>query len=170
MDLEEDSHIDMSSTNQWGIQAQMSQGNVTVLEILSSSTAAVGAYNMTIETSLRSNPGAVKKYKVKVPVYILFNPWCTGVNIIIVHDSLKVQYLDDLVHMPKEEELEEYIQNDTGKLWVGTYRQIRTRPWVFGQFEEAVLPAAMFVLDKSRIPLVDRGDPIMVKLEEFYLC
>ena len=81
MDLNEDSHIDMSSTKQWGMQAQLSQGNITVLEILSSSTTAVGAYKILIETTLRSNPQAVRKFKVKDPVYILFNPWCTGILI-----------------------------------------------------------------------------------------
>ena len=82
MELEEDSHIDLSSTRQWGIQAQMSQGNLTVLEILSASTAAVGAYKILLETSMRSNPRAVRKFHVKDPVYILFNPWCSGLKCI----------------------------------------------------------------------------------------
>eukprot|EP00092_Neocalanus_flemingeri_P008907 GFUD01009582.1.p1 GENE.GFUD01009582.1~~GFUD01009582.1.p1 ORF type:complete len:767 (-),score=186.34 GFUD01009582.1:232-2472(-) len=146
MDLQENSHIDLSSTKQWGMQAQLSQGNITVLEILSSSTTAVGAYKITVETSIRSNPQAIKKFKVRDPVYILFNPWST----------------DDLVYMPKDQELEEYIDNDTGKVWVGTYRQIRSRPWVFGQFEDAILPAAFFVLDSSSLLPVDRGNPIKV--------
>ena len=78
MELEEDSHIDLSSTKQWGMQAQMSQGNITVLEILPSSTTAVGAYKIWVETSLKSNPQAIRKFHVKDPVYILFNPWCSG--------------------------------------------------------------------------------------------
>ena len=78
MELKEDSHIDMSSTKQWGMQAQMSQGNLTVLEILPSSTTAVGAYRILVETFMKSNPQAVRRYLVKDPVYILFNPWCSG--------------------------------------------------------------------------------------------
>ena len=78
MELKEDSHIDMSSTKQWGMQAQMSQGNLTVLEILPSSTTAVGAYRIIVETFMKSNPQAVRRYLVKDPVYILFNPWCSG--------------------------------------------------------------------------------------------
>jgi len=146
MELEEDSHIDLSSTRQWAIQAQMSQGNLTVLEILSASTAAVGAYKVHLETSMRSNPRAVRRFHVKDPVYVLFNPWCS----------------DDLVYMPKVQDLDEYIQNDTGKVWVGTHRQIRSRPWVFGQFEDSVLPAALYVLDRSSLHPVDRGDPVKV--------
>ena len=65
--------------------------------------------------------------------------------------------------MPKEQDLQEFIQNDVGKLWVGTHRRIRSRPWVYGQFEDSVLPAAIFVLDSSRLPLVERGNPIKVK-------
>ena len=80
LELEDDSHIDLSSTKQWGMQAQMSQGNLTVLEILSASTTAVGAYKVSIETSMRSNPQAVRKFHVKDPVYILFNPWSSGLS------------------------------------------------------------------------------------------
>ena len=64
--------------------------------------------------------------------------------------------------MPKEENLEEYILNDTGKVWVGTHRRIRSRPWVFGQFEDSVLPAALYVLDRSSLHPVERGDPVKV--------
>merc|ERR1719347_1698746 len=74
LELEEDSNIDLSTTKQWAVQAQMSQGNLTVLEILSSSTTAVGAYKILLETSMRSNPQAVRKFNVQDPVYILFNP------------------------------------------------------------------------------------------------
>ena len=127
MELEEDSHIDLSSTAQWGMQAQMSQGNITVLEILPSSTTAVGAYKIFVETSMRSNPHAIRKFHVKDPVYILFNPWCSGYPNQILN-LLHEYVLDDLVYMPKYQDLEEYIQNDTGKVWVGTHRQIRSRP------------------------------------------
>ena len=65
--------------------------------------------------------------------------------------------------MPKVQDLDEYIQNDTGKVWVGTHRQIRSRPWVFGQFEDSVLPAALYVLDRSSLHPVDRGDPVKVR-------
>ena len=39
---------------------------------------------------------------------------------------------------------------------------------MFGQFEEAVLPAAMTVLDNSSMRPIDRGDPIKVNLEDFH--
>ena len=66
--------------------------------------------------------------------------------------------------MPEDQELEEYIQNDIGKIFVGNHRQIRSRPWVFGQFEDAVLPAAIFVLDSSKLSPVERGNPIKVAI------
>ena len=75
---------------------------------------------------------------------------------------------DDLVYMPKVQDLDEYIQNDTGKVWVGTHRQIRSRPWVFGQFEDSVLPAALYVLDRSSLHPVDRGDPVKVGRPDNY--
>ena len=69
--------------------------------------------------------------------------------------------------MPEDQELEEYIQNDIGKIFVGNHRQIRSRPWVFGQFEDAVLPAAIFVLDSSSLSPVERGNPIKVVIDIF---
>ena len=40
--------------------------------------------------------------------------------------------------------------------------QVRSRPWVFGQFGTTLLPAAVFVLERSRLPPGQRGDPVLV--------
>ena len=60
--------------------------------------------------------------------------------------------------------LEEYVLNDVGKVYNGSYKRPIGRDWAFGQFEEAVLPAAVYILDKasSRLRPSQRGDPIKV--------
>lgn len=35
--------------------------------------------------------------------------------------------------MPTEEEREEYVLSDSGYLYMGSFRQIREKPWNFGQ-------------------------------------
>lgn len=64
--------------------------------------------------------------------------------------------------MEKEEERQEYVLNPTGKIWCGTFRQPRGKPWIFGQFDDVVLPAAVFLLEKSNLSHSDRGSPILV--------
>lgn len=48
--------------------------------------------------------------------------------------------------------LDEYILNDVGKIWVGPMGTSKGREWVFGQFDEVVLPACMLMLDRAELP------------------
>lgn len=45
--------------------------------------------------------------------------------------------------------LDEYVLNDVGKIWMGPKRG---RSWLYGQLDEVVLPACMFVLDRAELP------------------
>ena len=40
---------------------------------------------------------------------------------------------EDAVYMDDEELIDEYVVNDTGKIYNGNSRQIYGRPWNFGQ-------------------------------------
>jgi hypothetical protein len=42
-------------------------------------------------------------------------------------------YSDDFVYMYEEKLLKEYILNETGKIYSGSYKKISPKPWVFGQ-------------------------------------
>ena len=44
--------------------------------------------------------------------------------------------------------MEEYVLNDVGKVYTGSYKRPIGRDWAFGQFEETVLPVAVYILDK----------------------
>lgn len=79
-------------------------------------------------------------------LWILFNPWNKN----------------DLVHMPEMHLLEEYILTDVGKVWFGDGVNNRGRPWVFGQFDDCILPACVMMLDRANLPMESRGDPIQV--------
>lgn len=69
-------------------------------------------------------------------------------------------YLEDGVHMNDEEQLEEYVLNDNGKVWQGTFKEPKGYQWFFGQFEAVVLPSVMMLLDRASIPHHDRSDPV----------
>lgn len=79
-------------------------------------------------------------------VYILFNPWCP----------------EDAVYMENEEERQEYILNETGKIWCGTFKNPKGKHWIFGQFDEISLPTAVFLLEKSGLHSSKRGSAVMV--------
>jgi len=43
---------------------------------------------------------------------------------------------DDSVYMADADLLQEYVLNETGKIYAGNYRKISPKPWVYGQVRE----------------------------------
>lgn len=62
--------------------------------------------------------------------------------------------LGDLVCMPDQDLLDEYVLNDVGKIWVGPWGSCKGKEWVFGQFDACVLPAIMLMFERSGLPAV----------------
>ncbi|KAH0626142.1 hypothetical protein JD844_000935 [Phrynosoma platyrhinos] len=58
--------------------------------------------------------------------------------------------------------LEEYILNESGRIYYGTESQIGERTWNYAQFDHGVLDACLYMLDRRGMPHASRGDPIMV--------
>lgn len=69
---------------------------------------------------------------------------------------------EDGVYIENEAERQEYVLNDTGKVWMGSYRQPKGRRWIYGQFDDVVLPATMYLLEQSDVPHADRGSPVQI--------
>ena len=78
-----------------------------------------------LERNPHKTPETIKKY-----------------NIIYISDDSVF-----LGNKPKSH-VEEYVLNDVGKVYTGSYKRPIGRDWAFGQFEETVLPAAVYILDK----------------------
>jgi len=68
--------------------------------------------------------------------------------------------VDDTVYMNDGDQLNEFVLNDNGKLWQGTFKEPKGYQWFFGQFEAVVLPSVMMLLDRASIPHQDRADPV----------
>ncbi|XP_071417458.1 protein-glutamine gamma-glutamyltransferase 4 [Pithys albifrons albifrons] len=126
--------------NGWKIIMVKKAGKECVLSVTSSPNAPVGKYTLNVKT------GAHIYKPENGVIYLLFNPWCK----------------DDAVFMPDEAQRKEYVLNDTGYIYVGSAYNIYDRPWNFGQFEEFVLDACMYLLDKSKLSLTNRRDPAHV--------
>ncbi|NXY88939.1 TGM4 glutamyltransferase, partial [Alcedo cyanopectus] len=126
--------------NGWKISIVKKSGKECLLSVTSSPSAPVGKYTVNVKTG--SNI-----YKAENnDVYLLFNPWCE----------------DDIVFLDNDAKRREYVLNDTGCIYVGSAYSIYNRPWNFGQFEEFVLDACMYLMEKSQLKLGQRRDPVAV--------
>ncbi|XP_050996072.1 LOW QUALITY PROTEIN: protein-glutamine gamma-glutamyltransferase 4 [Acomys russatus] len=102
----------------WQVKITKQAGVEVTLTVISSASAGVGKYKLT-----------VNDYKAGL-FFLLFNPWCA----------------DDIVFMSSEEDRQEYILNDTGYIYMGFAKQIKEKPWTFGQFEKHVLNCCFSLL------------------------
>lgn len=130
----------------WGALLKENNGNSVVLNVRIPPHVQIGIWNCSIITTIAGEKGIRKDYNVENDVYIIFNPWCK----------------EDGVYMENEEERHEYVLNETGKIWTGTFKKPTGKHWIFGQFDEISLPAAVFLLEKSGLATAQRGNPIMI--------
>ncbi|CAG5015111.1 unnamed protein product [Parnassius apollo] len=119
------------------------QGDTVSFEVSTPITVPVGCWALRVVTRLKSS-SAREFYDFDQDLYILFNPWNP----------------DDQTYMEDTALLQEYVLNDVGKVWVGPIKTTRGKPWFYGQFDAAVLPACMFMLDRAEMPFHLRGDPV----------
>uniref|UniRef100_A0A673M394 protein-glutamine gamma-glutamyltransferase n=1 Tax=Sinocyclocheilus rhinocerous TaxID=307959 RepID=A0A673M394_9TELE len=134
----------------WWFSQCNAQGEV-MLTLHSPADAPVGLYSMTVV--LLSADGQILEQTKSQTFYLLFNPWCK----------------DDSVYLPSEELLQEYILNENGILYQGSWDDITTVPWNFGQFEKDVVDICFEVLDNSpaalknsEMDIANRGSPVYV--------
>ncbi|KAL6104836.1 tgm1 [Pungitius sinensis] len=137
--------VDHLEDERWEAKIVEQSGNKIKLSVNSPATAVIGLYGLTVTTST-SKDEAATVHDPNKNITLLFNPWCE----------------EDAVFLDSEEELKEYVLNDTGRIYYGTEKQIGARTWNFGQFNEGILEACLFILEKSDIPPSGRGDPVNV--------
>lgn len=78
--------------------------------------------------------------------YILFNPWASA----------------DAVFLDDEKERQECVLTEMGIIYHGAYDDVAERNWNYGQFNYGVLDACLYIMDRSDMPITNRGDPIRV--------
>ncbi|XP_060100173.1 coagulation factor XIII A chain [Heteronotia binoei] len=130
---------------EWGAKITQNENNSVSLAILSAPNCIVGKFRMYVAVltpygilRTRRNPDT--------DTYIVFNPWCA----------------EDVVFLDDEQERQEYVLNDLGIIFYGDPDNIRSRSWNYGQFEEGVLDACLYLMDRAKLDLSGRGDPVKI--------
>lgn len=133
----------------WDVKTETeSSGKDLVLKVHIPANAPAGIWRLDVRSGLQAQYQDPSKYTYsdETDIHILFNPWCK----------------DDGVYMEDVTKLEEYVMNDSGKIYKDTHKRPRGRPWAYGQFDDVVLPVAQYILELSRLSDSERGNPIRV--------
>ncbi|XP_020029446.2 protein-glutamine gamma-glutamyltransferase E [Castor canadensis] len=135
-----------TSRGGWNAVLSANNDNVLTIAIVSPVNAPIGWYTMDIQISSNGSASSAKLGKF----ILLFNPWLQT----------------DDVFMSNQAERQEYVEEDSGIIYVGSTNRISMVGWNFGQFEEDILNISLSILDKSlnfrRDPATDvanRNDP-----------
>ncbi|XP_032394439.1 coagulation factor XIII A chain [Etheostoma spectabile] len=132
----------------WSGRIVGSQGVTVALGITPTPNAIVGRYRTYVAVVMGTGMLRTKR-NAATDLYVLFNAWCK----------------DDDVFLPNEAERNEYVLNDHGVMYQGSYDDVNFKDWVYGQFERGVLDACIYILDAANTPIGDRGDIIkMVRM------
>ncbi|KAM3840334.1 coagulation factor XIII A chain isoform 1-T1 [Vipera latastei] len=132
-------------SGKWGAKITHSANTSVALNIMPAANCIVGKFRMYV--AVLTPMGILRtRRNPDTDTYILFNPWCK----------------EDEVYMDEEEEREEYVLNDLGVIFYGDPENIRSRSWNYGQFEEGILDACLYLMDRAQLDLSGRGNPIKV--------
>ncbi|ELR45686.1 Protein-glutamine gamma-glutamyltransferase K [Bos mutus] len=129
----------------WKAQVTKSSGQNLNLRVHTSPNAIIGKFQFTIRTRCEAGDFQLP-FDPRNEIYILFNPWCP----------------EDIVYVDHEDWRQEYVLNESGRIYYGTEAQIGERTWNYGQFDHGVLDACLYILDRRGMPYGGRGDPVSV--------
>ncbi|XP_072917692.1 protein-glutamine gamma-glutamyltransferase 2-like [Hemitrygon akajei] len=117
------------SSNSWNAVPEKNVGSQLTLSMCSPPTSKIGCFSLKMVCTTQ---GHSKQFQLGEFI-LLFNPWCS----------------DDSVFLPSEDQRKEYVLNDLGLIFLGTNKNIESRGWNFGQFEDRILDICLKVLDNS---------------------
>ncbi|XP_074058210.1 coagulation factor XIII A chain [Macrotis lagotis] len=137
--------VPIFKSGKWGAKITMNENRSVRLYVQSSPECIVGKFRMYV--AIWTPYGIVRTSRnPSTDTYILFNPWCE----------------EDAVYLDNEEERKEYVLNDLGIIFHGSFNDIKSRSWNYGQFEDGILDACLYVMDKAQMDLSGRGNPVKI--------
>ncbi|KAI0986956.1 hypothetical protein GJ496_007754 [Pomphorhynchus laevis] len=114
--------------------------NIVKIEVNTSSTALIGRYKVYLETQYRNEKPCLFRYAEDVP--LILNPFCK----------------DDSCYMEGVDDVNEYVLNEDGLVYLGTAQYIVPRAWYFGQFQFPCLDIALWLIERANLPYESRGN------------
>ncbi|KAK2862999.1 hypothetical protein Q5P01_002532 [Channa striata] len=129
----------------WEGRITSTSDNIITMGVTPAANCIVGKYHMYVAVM---TPFGIRRTKREDSrdLYILFNPWMPA----------------DAVFLDDEEERTECVMTEMGIIYHGAYDDISERNWNYGQFNFGVLDACLYIMDRSEMPITNRGDPIKV--------
>uniref|UniRef100_A0A8C4GQM7 protein-glutamine gamma-glutamyltransferase n=1 Tax=Dicentrarchus labrax TaxID=13489 RepID=A0A8C4GQM7_DICLA len=119
--------------------------NTVTLGITTAANCIVGKYHLYVAVMTPFGIRRTRRDDSRA-LYILFNPWAAA----------------DAVFLDDEEQRQECVMTEMGIIYHGAYDDISERNWNYGQFNYGVLDACLYIMDRSDMPITNRGDPIKV--------
>ncbi|KAM9335430.1 LOW QUALITY PROTEIN: coagulation factor XIII A chain-like [Symphorus nematophorus] len=129
----------------WQGRITNTSDNTVTMGITPEASCIVGKYQLYVAVMTPFGIRRTKRDESRA-LYILFNPWAA----------------DDAVYLNDETERDECVMNEMGIIYHGAFDDIAERNWNFGQFNYGVLDACLYIMDRSDMPITNRGDPIKV--------
>ena len=100
---------------------------------------AIGQWSLRISSKLNGTRD-LNTVNVVDSLMVIFNPWCP----------------EDQVFLASEPLRQEYVLNEVGKYYRGSYYRPQGRRWVYGQFDPSVLPSVFLMLNRMGLSVEDR--------------
>ncbi|UJR22606.1 hypothetical protein I4U23_025649 [Adineta vaga] len=120
------------------------------IQISSPCHALIGKYSLLLETCSTEKDHLDKRtlsmFQFEIDIYFLFDPW----------------QKNDTCSLNSLEQIDEYVMNEHGQIYLGLSEIPRSIPWYFGQFEGVVLLTALEVLRKIQISAQYSIDTLIV--------
>ncbi|XP_052398274.1 coagulation factor XIII A chain-like [Carassius gibelio] len=135
----------MKQNGRWKCRVVETKANAVTVGITPDASCIIGRFRIFIAVITDLGKQRTPR-NPNTDFYVLFNPWDT----------------EDQVYMDNEEDRQEYVMNDVGTIFNGDYKDITSRSWNFGQFEEGILDACLLIMDNGKVPLMYRGNVIEV--------
>jgi len=129
--------------DKWHSDLYKTNKNLVTFDIYVPINLPVGEWNCQLFFKTNNNQLS-SSFKIPNNIYILFNPWSK---------------LDD-VYLPNEQERQEYVLNDVGRIYTGSTKSKEYRDWYFEQFNKGMLKAVMFIMNRSGLTPIERADPV----------
>ncbi|XP_056869457.1 coagulation factor XIII A chain-like [Takifugu flavidus] len=137
--------VTFSYNDKWFGEILEQHDTVVTLGITPSADAIVGKYRTYVKVV--SGHSTVRSEKnPSTDLYLLFNAWCP----------------DDVVFLPNDAERGEYVLNDNGVIYMGAADNVSQRAWMYGQFEQGILDACIYIMDSAKMPIWDRNKVLKV--------